>query len=212
MLEIRKYVFNSFRVNTYIVSDKTGECIIIDPGCENSKEREDFLNEINYYKLIPVKLINTHCHIDHVLGNDFVKKTFDSQFLIHKLEQPLLSSSLEQGIFFGIEVTPSPSPDLFLKEGDRINFGDSEFEILHLPGHSPGSIGLLNRAEQLLFTGDVLFQGSVGRTDIPGGDYHALMNSIKEKILILTDEIVIYPGHGPETNVKTEKRTNPFLI
>ncbi len=211
MLEVRTYVFNSFRVNTYIVSDITGECIIIDPGCENSGEREELLSEINKNQLKPVKLINTHCHIDHILGNDFVKKTFSLQFLIHKLDQPLLINSIEQGMFFGIKTTSSPLPDSFLNEGDKVKFGDSEFEILHIPGHSPGSIGLLNQDEKLLFTGDVLFQGGIGRTDLPGGDYHTLMNSIKEKIFVLDQDTVIYPGHGPETNIKTEKRTNPFL-
>lgn len=211
MLEVRTYVFNSFRVNTYIVSDITGECIIIDPGCENLEEREELISEINKYQLKPVKLINTHCHIDHILGNDFVKKTFSPKFLIHKLDQPLLLNSIEQGMFFGINATSSPLPDSFLNEGDRVKFGDSEFEILHIPGHSPGSIGLLNHDEKIMFTGDVLFQGGIGRTDLPGGDYHTLMNSIKEKILVHDPETVIYPGHGPETNIETEKNSNPFL-
>jgi len=201
MLKVRTYVFNSFRVNTYVVSDATGECIIIDPGCENSEEREKFLYEINKYQLRPVKLINTHCHIDHILGNDFIINTFSPHFLIHKLDQPLLLNSIEQGMFFGIKVTSSPLPDSFLDEGDKIKFGDSEFDILHIPGHSPGSIGLLNKGEKVLFTGDVLFQSGIGRTDLPGGDYYTLMNSIKEKILVLDPDTVIYPGHGPETNI-----------
>jgi glyoxylase-like metal-dependent hydrolase (beta-lactamase superfamily II) len=185
--------------------------MIIDPGCENNKEEEFLIREIKEYKLYPVKLINTHCHVDHVLGNAFVKSNFPVQFLIHKLEHPLLSNAPEQGLFFGFEANPSPEPDQFIDDGERIRFGDSEFEILHVPGHSPGGIALLNRNEKILFSGDVLFRSSIGRTDLPGGDYQTLINSIRKKILILDPETKIYPGHGPETNVETEKRNNPFL-
>jgi glyoxylase-like metal-dependent hydrolase (beta-lactamase superfamily II) len=211
MFQIRTYVYNPFQVNTYIVSDNTGACIIIDPGCENREEEQHLIGEINKYELHPVKLINTHCHIDHVLGNAFVKNTFRVQFLIHKLEQPLLSNTIKQGLFFGLEATPSPEADQFIGDGDRIGFGDSEFEILHIPGHSPGGIALLNRDKKILFAGDVLFRNSIGRTDLPGGDYQTLINSINQKILVLDPDTVVYPGHGPETDVGTEKRNNPFL-
>ncbi|KPK80672.1 MAG: MBL fold metallo-hydrolase [Bacteroides sp. SM23_62_1] len=211
MFQIRTYVFNPFQVNTYIISDSTGACVIIDPGCENKEEEQRLTREITMHGLHPVRLINTHCHIDHVLGNAFVKNTFPVQFLIHQLEQPLLSNSLEQGIFYGLEAPRSPEPDQYINDGDRIVFGDSELEIIHLPGHSPGGVGLFNRNEKILFAGDVLFQNSIGRTDLPGGNYQTLMNSIMEKILVLDPDTVVYPGHGPPTDVGTEKRYNPFL-
>lgn len=212
MFQIRTYVFNPFQVNTYIVSDNTGACIIIDPGCENREEEQYLIREINKHELHPVVLINTHCHIDHVLGNAFVKSTFPVQFLIHKQEQPLLSNIIAQGIFYGLKATRSPEADQFVKDGDRVGFGDSEFKILHIPGHSPGGIALLNREEKILFSGDVLFRSSIGRTDLPGGNYQTLIDSIKEKILVLDPDTVIYPGHGPETDVEAEKNNNPFLV
>lgn len=211
MFQIRKYVYNPFQVNTYVVSDHTGACIIIDPGCENSEEEQHLEREIRKHDLHPVKLVNTHCHIDHVLGNAFVRSIFPVQFLIHELEQPLLENSIEQGLFFGLESTRSPEPDQFIDEGDKIGFGDSEFEILHIPGHSPGGIALLNRNEKVLFAGDVLFLNSIGRTDLPGGSHQTLIKSIREKLLVLDPDTVVYPGHGPETNIETEKNGNPFL-
>jgi hydroxyacylglutathione hydrolase len=211
MFQIRIYVYNPFQVNTYLVSDQTGACIIIDPGCENSEEEQHLAGEIHKHALHPVKLINTHCHIDHVLGNAFVKRTYSVPFLIHKLEQPLLSNSVEQGLFFGLETTRSPDPDQYIDDGDKIEFGDSELEIIHVPGHSPGGIALLNRDQKVLFAGDVLFRNSIGRSDLPGGNHQTLINSIKEKILVLDPDTVIYPGHGPETDIETEKNSNPFL-
>lgn len=211
MINIKILVFNPFCENTYIVSDETGECIIIDPGCESNREKEELRSEIVKSALKPVRLVNTHCHIDHILGNAFIKKTFSIPLLIHKLELPLLNSAPQQRIIFGLESDESAIPDLFTEEGDRINFGSSELEILHIPGHSPGSIALVNRQEKIAIVGDVLFQGSIGRSDLPGGDFDTLIKNIKEKLLVLSPDTIIYPGHGPSTNISTESRTNPFL-
>ena len=212
MISIKIFVFNPFRENTYVAADDTGECIIIDPGCENSWEKEELRSELTKSRLKPVKLINTHCHIDHILGNTFIKKTFLIPLLIHKLELPLLNSAAGQGAFFGLETDKQPvEPDLYVKEGDRIKFGTSEFEVLHVPGHSPGSIVLVNRQEKIAIVGDVLFQGSIGRSDLPGGNSDILIKNIKEKLLVLDPDTIVYPGHGPATNVAAEQTDNPFL-
>lgn len=211
MISIKILEFNPFRENTYIVADNTGKCIIIDPGCENRREKEVLKSELGKSGLIPVKLINTHCHIDHILGNVFIKETFSIPLLIHRLELPLLNSAEQQRIIFGLEPDDSAEPDIFVEEGEIIKFGNSEFEVLHVPGHSPGSIVLVNRPEKIAFVGDVLFQGSIGRSDIPGGDFNILIENIKGKLLVLDPDTVIYPGHGPATKVSTERTSNPFL-
>jgi hydroxyacylglutathione hydrolase len=211
MIKIKIFVFNPFRENTYVVADDTGECIIIDPGCESSREKEELRSELTESGLRPVRLINTHCHIDHVLGNTFIKNTFSIPLLIHKLELPLLNSSPGQGLIFGLKTDKTAEPDLFVEEGDRITFGTSEFEVLHLPGHSPGSIALVNRLEKIAIVGDVLFQGSIGRSDLPGGNYDLLIKNIKEKLLVLDPDTIVYPGHGPATKIAAEQTDNPFL-
>jgi len=212
MITVRVLVFNPFSENTYIASDDTGECIIIDPGCENDGEREELQSVLKKNGLKPVKIINTHCHIDHILGNAFVKDTFSVPLLIHKRELPLLTNFVQQGAFFGLETGSQVEPDSFIEEGDTVKFGASEFDCLHIPGHSPGGIALVSRQEKIAFTGDTLFQGSIGRSDLPGGDHNLLVKCIREKLLTLDPATVIYPGHGPETTVAEERRTNPFLI
>jgi glyoxylase-like metal-dependent hydrolase (beta-lactamase superfamily II) len=212
MIEIITLVFNPFCENTYVVSDHTGESIIIDPGCENAKEQYELKSELDKYRLNPVKLINTHCHIDHILGNAFIKNAFSIPLLMHKLDLPLLAGCAEQGAFFGLETGKPVEPDVFIEEGDLITFGKSEFEVLHIPGHSPGGITLVNRLEKIAIVGDVLFQGSIGRTDLPGGNFDLLIKNIKEKLLTLDPDTIIYPGHGPSTTVAAERSNNPFLI
>ena len=211
MINVRVLVFNPFGENTYIASDDTGECIIIDPGCENEGEREQLLSMLKKNGLKPVKIINTHCHIDHILGNAFVKDTFSIPLLIHKHELPLLANLVQQGTFFGLETGRQVDPDTFIEEGDTVKFGESEFDVLNIPGHSPGGISLVNRLEKIAFTGDTLFQGSIGRSDLPGGDHNLLVRNIKQKLLTLDPQTIIYPGHGPETTVGEECRSNPFL-
>jgi glyoxylase-like metal-dependent hydrolase (beta-lactamase superfamily II) len=211
MIKIERLEFNPFRENTYIVFDDTRECLIVDPGCQEPEEKERLLDFIDRNSLKPVKMVNTHCHIDHILGTAFMIEKFQLPFLIHTLEEPVLSASVAQGEFFGLEVEGPPEPTDFLKEGDRITFGGSYFEVIHIPGHSPGGIVLLNKQEQCLLSGDVLFQGSIGRTDLPGGDYNSLVSSIRHKLLILNPEIRVYPGHGPDTTIGMENQINPFF-
>ena len=211
MISIKRFEFNPFRENTYVLSDNTGECLILDPGCQEPEEQDLLLAYFNENDLKPVKIVNTHCHIDHILGTAFLNDQFKLPFLIHPLEKPLLTASIAQGEFFGLEVQTPPEPSDYLNEGDTVTFGNSMFEVIHIPGHSPGGIVLLNKEQQCMFTGDVLFQGSIGRTDLPGGDYDSLVNSIRQKLLILDPEIRVFPGHGPDTTIGIENQSNPFF-
>ena len=211
MISIKRFEFNPFRENTYVISDDTGECLILDPGCQEPEEQDLLLAYFKENHLKPVKIVNTHCHIDHILGTAFLNDQLKLPFLIHPLEKPLLTASIAQGEFFGLEVQTPPEPTDYLNEGDTVTFGNSMFEVIHIPGHSPGGIVLLNKEQQCMFTGDVLFQGSIGRTDLPGGDYDSLVNSIRQKLLILDPEIRVYPGHGPDTTIGIENQSNPFF-
>jgi glyoxylase-like metal-dependent hydrolase (beta-lactamase superfamily II) len=211
MITIKRLEFNPFRENTYVISDDTGECVIVDPGCHEPEEQDLLQVLFKDNDLKPVKIVNTHCHIDHILGVAFLHDQYKLPFLIHPQEKPLLKASIAQGEFFGLEVQIPPEPSGFLNEGDKVTFGDSILEVIHIPGHSPGGIVLLNRDQQCLFSGDVLFQGSIGRTDLPGGDYDSLVNSIRQKLLILDPEIRVFPGHGPDTTIGIEKQSNPFF-
>jgi len=211
MISIKRFEFNPFRENTYVISDDTGECLIMDPGCQEPEEQDLLLAYFEENDLKPVKIVNTHCHIDHILGTAFLHDQLKLPFLIHPLEKPLLTASIAQGEFFGLEVQIPPEPTDYLNEGDTVTFGKSMFEVIHIPGHSPGGIVLLNKEQQCMFTGDVLFQGSIGRTDLPGGDYDSLVNSIRQKLLLLDPEIRVFPGHGPDTTIGVENQSNPFF-
>ena len=211
MISIKRFEFNPFRENTYVISDDTGECLILDPGCQEPEEQDLLLAYFEENQLKPVKIVNTHCHIDHILGTAFLHDLLKLPFLIHPQEKPLLKASIAQGEFFGLEVKIPPEPTDYLSEGDTVTFGNSMFEVIHIPGHSPGGIVLLNKEQQCMFTGDVLFQGSIGRTDLPGGDYDSLVNSIRQKLLLLDPEIRVYPGHGPDTTIGIENQSNPFF-
>lgn len=211
MITIKRLEFNLFSENTYVISDDTGECMIVDPGCQEPEEQDLLLDYFKEKHLKPVKIVNTHCHIDHILGTAFLHDHFKLPFLIHPQEKPLLTASIAQGELFGLEVQTPPEPTDYLNEGDTVTFGNSMFEVIHIPGHSPGGIVLLNKDQGCMFTGDVLFQGSIGRTDLPGGDYDSLVSSIRQKLLILDPEIRVYPGHGPDTTIGIENQSNPFF-
>ena len=211
-MKVKSFTFNPFKENSYVVYDDTKECIIIDPGCYSEKERTELRRFITSEGLKPVKLINTHCHIDHVLGNKFVSELWDLELYMHKEDLPVLENVKDISGFFGFEnYERSPSPKHFLAQGDTLNFGDSSFDILFTPGHAPGHICLYSKENNLVIAGDVLFQGSIGRTDLPGGDYNTLIESIKTKLLPLDENTIVYCGHGPATNIGYEKEHNPFL-
>jgi hydroxyacylglutathione hydrolase len=211
-MKVKSFTFNQFQENTLVVYDNTKECLIIDPGCYSENERTELRTFIMSEGLKPVKLINTHCHIDHVLGNKFVSELWDLELYIHKEDLPVLENVKDISGFFGFEnYERSPSPKHFLAQGDTLNFGDSSFDILFTPGHAPGHICLLSKKDGFIIAGDVLFNGSIGRTDLPGGDYDTLIESIKTKLLPLDENTIVYCGHGPSTSIGKEKMSNPFL-
>ena len=207
---IKQFVFNAFSENSYVVYDETKECIIIDPGCYEKEENEVLKSFIIDNDLKVVSLINTHCHIDHVLGNAFVKNEFAVDLTIHELDMSTLKSNEIVSSMYGFNAYQSCVAEKFIKEGDQVKFGNSIFDVLFVPGHAPGHIALVNEKEKICIGGDVLFQQSIGRTDLPGGDFDTLMSSIKNKMFALPDDVTVYCGHGPSTNIGYEKQHNPF--
>ena len=211
-MNIKSFTFNPFQENTYIVYDETKECLIIDPGCYTDAEKKELKAFIEEKELRPVKLINTHCHIDHVLGNKFSSEQWDIQLYMHKEDLPVLRSAEEISKMYDLgDYEGSPHPKHFLSQGDMLTFGESSFKILFTPGHAPGHICLYSKESDLLIAGDVLFQGSIGRTDLPGGDHSTLINSIITQLFPLPNKTQVFCGHGPSTNLGYEKENNPFL-
>lgn len=157
-------------------------------------------------------LINTHCHIDHILGNKYISTRYQLKLTAHKKETQVLDFGTQTAMMYQIPYDPSPPIEIFIDEGDIVKFGHSALNVLFTPGHSPASISLLNKESKILISGDVLFQGSIGRTDLPGGNFETLTRVIRSKFFTLTDDIVVYPGHGDSTTVGIEKRTNPFFV
>ena len=211
MITIQGFVFNLFEENTYILFDETKECVIIDPGCSNKSEQEEIVDFIKSEKLKPVKLLNTHCHIDHVFGNSFIAKKYNLGLEIHKEDLLVLRSLPQVSHLYGLNAEESVEPSNFLNERDVVKFGNSSLEIFFTPGHSPGSISFYNKEEKIVISGDVLFHRSIGRTDLPGGDHETLLASIREKLFTLDDNFTVFSGHGGETTIGFEKKNNPFL-
>ena len=211
-MKIEKLTFNNFMENTFIVYDQTKECIIIDPGCYSQEEKDKLLSFIKSNKLKPTLLINTHCHIDHIFGNNFVNKIWDIELAINKLDLEILNSAHLVAQSYGFNnYEPSPLPSKYIKEGDFITFGQSKLKIIFTPGHAPGHISLYSQKDNFIISGDVLFMNSIGRTDLPGGDYEILIKTIKTKLLTLPEKTKVYCGHGPDTTIDNEKKNNPFL-
>jgi len=213
MTSVLPLTFNPVSENTYLVYDnETREAIIFDPGCFTNAEEAELSRTIERLKLKPVQLINTHCHFDHVFGNDYVMKKYGLKLGIHELERDVLQAAPVVVNMYGLPpMTPSPPADYFIAEGETITLGDAKFEVLFCPGHSPGSICFYNAEEGYVIAGDVLFDGSIGRTDLPGGDHQTLIGSILTKLMPLPDETVVWPGHGGKTTIGKERRSNPFL-
>lgn len=212
MITVHSFTFGPFQENTYVLYDDTLECIIIDPGCYDQKERTELAAFIDEKKLKPVKLINTHCHLDHVFGNGYIAGKYNLKLEINKLDKQVLDAFLMTASLYNLNADPSPQPSVYLEEGDKIKFGKSELEILFTPGHSPGSITFYSREQKFMIAGDVLFYGSIGRTDLPGGNYQTLIDSIKKKLFPLGDDFKVYNGHGPSTTIGFERLNNPFLV
>ncbi|MGB4776057.1 MAG: MBL fold metallo-hydrolase [Daejeonella sp.] len=212
MISIQKFTFNPYQENTYLLFDETLECVIIDPGMYGGDEQNKLLKFIAENKLKPVLLLNTHCHIDHVLGNKFIFDTYGLLPQFHKGEEAVLNAVVAYAPQMGIRYEVSPLPEVYLPETGKVNFGDSELEVIFAPGHSPAHLCFYHKADNFLIGGDVLFYQSIGRTDLPGGNHGQLLNNIKEKLFILPDDCKIYPGHGPATTIGFEKQHNPFLM
>lgn len=211
MITVKKFVFNSFQVNTYVLFDETKECVIIDAACYEDFEKEELVEYIAKEGLKPVRLLDTHCHIDHILGNNFVADKYNLGIEIHRDGLPFHKDVKNQGKAFGFDLEPLTEPGNFFKDGDKVKFGNSELEVLYTPGHADGSVCFLNRKQKFVIVGDVLFNQSIGRTDLPTGDYDLLIKSIREKLFTLPDDFTVYPGHGPETSIGFEKVNNPYF-
>ncbi|MEM6767031.1 MAG: MBL fold metallo-hydrolase [Bacteroidota bacterium] len=212
MLSVQCFTFNPYQENTYLVSDETKKCVIIDPGCYTASEQQELSHYIEQQGLTVDKLLNTHGHIDHMMGNSYVKDTYKVPFLTHKLVIDELDYVPGYAPMFGLNVAPSPHPDTLIDEGDEVNFGNTILKVFFTPGHSAGHISFFHAESKQLFSGDVLFQGSIGRTDLPGGSYPTLMQTIVNKILPLGDEVTVYSGHGPMTTIGEERVSNPFIL
>ncbi len=211
-MEIRRFVCNPFQEITYILYDDTKEAVIIDCGCSDAKEQKRLVDFIERNELSPVKVLNTHLHIDHIAGNSFLKKQYGLSPIAHDGDLFIYKNSMQQAQMFGFPLNENPPIiESIIKEGDIVRFGNEKLHVLHIPGHSPGSICFYNKEEGVMIVGDVLFQGSIGRTDLWGGDTDTLINGIKSKILTLSDEVVIAPGHGNTTTVGEERQYNPYL-
>ncbi|GAB6011523.1 MBL fold metallo-hydrolase [Viscerimonas tarda] len=211
-MKIKTFEFNPVSVNTYVVYDETNECVIIDAGCFYPDEKSDLLNFILDNDLVVKRLLNTHLHFDHVFGNVFVQEQFDLKACAHKADQFLLDNMAGQMRLFGFKASEEiPEIGAYLNEGDTLRFGNQELSVLHIPGHSPGSIVFYSKDAGCAFVGDVLFRSSIGRTDLAGGNYQELITGIRQKLLTLPPGTIIYTGHGPATSIGEEARNNPYL-
>jgi hydroxyacylglutathione hydrolase len=211
MIELGNFIFNELGVNSFILYDHTHECILVDPGCNNKSQQDELLEFIKNHELKPVCIVNTHGHFDHVFGNAWAKSTFQCPLRLHINDLPLIQHVDKYAGLFGFTIDVSPMPDSYLHDGENIYFGASSLLVIHVPGHSPGSICLYSAEGGFVIGGDVLFRGSIGRTDLPGGNYEQLISGIREKLLTLPANTVVYPGHGPKTTIGLEHDTNPFL-
>lgn len=209
-MNIKSFAFNAFQENTFIVSDETGEALIIDAGCYNETEVDALSDYLEENRLKPVKLLNTHCHIDHIVGVNSLKEKFKIPFAASLEDKYLLDTAVQQAMVLGFSITENPTIDENVEEG-VFSFGKSEFQVFAVPGHSVGSLAFYSEKDNFVIVGDVLFNGSIGRTDLPNGDYDTLINSINSKLMVLPKETVVYPGHGPSTTIGKEHDTNPFL-
>lgn len=211
MIQIKRWVFNPFQENTYLLHNEQKDAFLIDPGCYEEHEKQQLKSAIGEEGFQLKAIINTHGHVDHVLGNAFVHNTFKVPVWLHKEDAPLLDNAPQMGVAFGFSMELSPKADKFLAHGDKLYLGEEVVEVLHVPGHSRGSVALYVPESNFIVVGDVLFQASVGRTDLPGGNQHDLLDSIHKYLLTLPEETVVFPGHGPETSIAFEKENNPFL-
>jgi hydroxyacylglutathione hydrolase len=211
MAKVQSFVNNPYQENTYILFDESGQCAIIDPGMYTAAEQNAVVSFISQNNLKPVLLLNTHCHIDHVLGNKFVLDQYGLKPRFHKGESEVLEAVVAYAPMMGIRYEVSPLPDEYLPETGTVSFGNTTLKLIFAPGHSPAHLCFYDENANYLIGGDVLFRSSIGRTDLPGGSFVQLVDNIEQKLFTLPDSCTVYPGHGPETTIGYEKQTNPFL-
>lgn len=212
MLFTQSFVFNAFQENTYLIYNDKKQCWIVDPGMYDAAEVHQFFAYIEEHKLEPQAIINTHTHLDHIMGVAAVRDKYNIRFGIHEADQPVLDGAAGSAMLFGFDFKDIPEPSFYIKENEVMMLGDDPLEIRLVPGHSPGSIAFYSPQDKWVISGDALFQGSIGRTDLPGGNHEQLLQAIKEQLFTLPDETTVYSGHGPSTTIGVEKSTNPFLI
>ncbi len=211
MLNVQCFTFGPFQENTYIISNLQQQCWIVDPGMNSPAENNTVLDYINKNSLKPIAIINTHGHIDHILGVSFLKDIYNIPFYLHAKDQFLIDNAAASAAMFGLRLTKTPIVDGRLNDADVWKLGDEELVVSFTPGHSPGSVVFYYAPGNWVISGDVLFAGSIGRTDLPGGDFQTLINSIKTRLFILPENTKVYSGHGPATTIKTEVEHNPFF-
>jgi hydroxyacylglutathione hydrolase len=211
-MEVFKFVFSPFQVNTYVLADKSGDCAIIDCGCYDGNEFRILVDFIESHNLKPVLLLNTHCHLDHLFGNRFIYNKYTLSPFSDELEEPNRKNAADHALIFGLSMAMPPEPAGFISDKQKIIFGSATLLALCVPGHTAGSIAYYSESDECVFAGDALFAGSIGRTDLPGGSHETLLKSIKNQLLTLPGHTVVYSGHGPETTIEHEKNTNQFLI
>ena len=213
MLTVQKFTFNHFSENTYVIYAENKDAVIIDPGCFGRDEENKLVDFIGHNNLIIKRLLNTHAHIDHVFGNKFCADKWNLKLELHEKDIPTLKRMSAAAELWGIKgFVESPLPELFLDEGQKIILGNNTLDIVFVPGHAPGHVAFISHQQKFVIGGDVLFEGSIGRTDLPGGSLEVLMQSIKNKFLVLDDAYVVYSGHGNETTIGRERKTNPYIL
>ena len=212
MLSVQMFTFNPVAENTYVVYNENKECAIIDPGCYFDEEKESLAGFIKNKKLVPKLLLNTHCHLDHVFGNKFIAEKFGLSLHIHPLEKKLLDYAPASGLMYNLPFDNYTGEIIYIDIDKPIFIGNDELQVFHTPGHSPGSVCFYSSGNNFIISGDVLFKGSIGRSDLPGGDHDKLIKSIREKLLVLPGETMAYSGHGEATTIEEERESNPFLV
>lgn len=210
MLHIKSFTFNLLEEKTYVVYDDTQTCVVVDPGCCTQHEQKALYNFIAENALRVTHLVNTHAHIDHIVGNHYVQAMYHVPLTLHRLEVPILQEAIGYASDYGFTDYKPVQAEKLLTDGDTISLGNMSLSVLHIPGHSPGHIALYHQQAKVCLSGDILFRNNIGRTDLPGGDSTLLLRSIREQLFLLEDDVTIYPGHGPITTIGEEKRNNPF--
>ena len=211
MLKLKTFEFSPIQENTYILYNEFNDCIIIDPGCYFEEEREALSTFIEQNGLKPKLLLNTHCHLDHVFGNKFVAEKYSLILHLHEKELPVLQFAPTSGLMYNMPFDNYTGEFVFLQPGEKVSLGKDELTILFTPGHSPASVSFYSKEDGFVVAGDVLFKQSIGRTDLPGGNFDTLIKSIKTELLVLPNETTVYSGHGDPTTIGAEKKENPYL-